>query len=75
MSSLIDDLARAANEEEEYLTVEQFAKLFQISEGTVYRWTASGKVATIKLGYRTIRIPRSEVQRIAQMNYRKSVDG
>ncbi len=75
MSSVLDDLARAATDEEEYLTVEAFAKLFTISTGTVYKWMSRGKVHSIKLGYRIVRIPRSEVVRLAEENYRKAVDG
>ncbi len=79
MSSLIDDLARAANEEEEYLTMVQFAEVFQVTRGTVSKWINSGKVGHFRLGYTggkgdRVRIPRSEVIRLAQANYREAVD-
>ncbi len=72
--SLIDDLARAVTEEEEYLTVEQFAEIFQLHKNTVYIWISQGKIGHFKLGT-GIRIPRSEVVKLAQKNYRTAVDG
>ncbi len=71
--SLIDDLARAATEEEEYLTVSQFADVFQVHKNTVYVWISQGKIGHFKLGS-DIRIPRSEVVKLAQKNYRAAVD-
>lgn len=73
--SLIDDLARAVTDEEEYLTMAQFAKLFQVHPDTVGKWMRDGKVHSIKLGHRIIRIPRSEVRRMAEDNYREAIDG
>ena len=74
MSSLIDDLARAVTEEEEYLTVSQFADIFQVHKNTVYIWISHGEIGHFKLGT-GIRIPRSEVVKLAQKNYREAVDG
>ena len=73
VGSLIDDLARAVTEEEEYLTVAQFAEIFQLHRGTVYNGISQGKIGYFKLG-RAIRIPRSEVVKLAQKNYRAAVD-
>ncbi len=70
---MIDDLARAVTEEEEYLTVEQFADVFQLHKNTVYIWISHGEIGHFKLGT-GIRIPRSEVVRLAQKNYRAAVD-
>ena len=72
--SLIDDLTRAVTEEEEYLTVSQFADVFQLHKNTVYIWISQGKIGHFKLGS-DIRIPRSEVVRLAQKNYRAAVNG
>jgi len=74
VGSLIDDLARAVTEEEEYLTVAQFADIFQLHKNTVYIWISHGEIGHFKLGT-GIRIPRSEVVRLAQKNYRAAVDG
>ena len=73
VSSLIDDLARAVTEEEEYLTVAQFAETFQLHPRTVYYRIDHREIGHFKLG-RGIRIPRSEVIRLAQKNYRAAVD-
>ena len=74
VGSLIDDLARAVTDEEEYLTVAQFADVFQLHKNTVYIWISQGKIGHFKLGS-DIRIPRSEVVKLAQKNYRAAVDG
>ncbi len=60
--------------EEEYLTVAQFAEIFQLHTRTVYYRCAHGEIGHFKLGS-GIRIPRSEVIRLAQKNYRAAVDG
>ena len=73
VGSLIDDLARAATEEEEYLTVSQFADVFKVHKNTVYIWISHGEIGHFKLGT-GIRIPRSEVVKLAQKNYRTAVD-
>lgn len=79
MSSIIDDLQRAVTEEEEYLTIRQFAKVFQVHPTTVSKWITQGRVGHFRLGKTggkgdRVRIPRSEVIRIAKNNYRKAVD-
>lgn len=46
----------------------QLAKYLTMSPGTVYRWLSQGKVIdatkVVRIG-KTVRIPRSEVERIA----------
>lgn len=79
MGNLIDDLTRAVTEEEEYLTIHQFAEVFQVHPGTVSEWVRNGKVGHFRLGNTggkgdRVRIPRSEVTRLAQKNYRAAVD-
>ena len=79
MSKIIDDLMRATSEEEEYLTIKQFAEIFQIHYGTASRWVTEGKVGHFRFGVNgakgaRVRIPRSEVVRLAKQNYRAAVD-
>ncbi len=79
MSSLIDDLQRAVTEEEEYLTITQFARVFQVTNQTVSAWISKGRIGHFRLGYTggkgdRVRIPRSEVIRMAKANYRAAVD-
>lgn len=45
-------------------TIEQAAEYFGLNKMTVYRWISKGKIKSIKLGNR-VRIPRSEIERIA----------
>ena len=51
----------------------QFADVFQLHKNTVYIWISQCKIGHFKLGS-DIRIPRSEVVRLAQKNYRAAVD-
>lgn len=75
MGSLIDDLARVVEGENEYLTVSQFAEIFQLHKNTVYKRISQGKIGHFKLGEAAIRIPRTEAVRLAQKDYRSAVDG
>ena len=75
MGSLIDDLARVVEGEHEYLTVRQFAEIFQLHPNTVYTRISQGKIGHFKLGEAAIRIPRSEAIRLAEKDYRAAVDG
>ncbi len=72
---LIDDLAKVAAGENEYLTVRQFAEIFQLHKNTVYKRISKGKIGHFKLGEASIRIPRSEAIRLAEKDYRAAVDG
>lgn len=38
------------NEVKEYLTLKEVAELLTVSESTVYRWTAEGKLPGTKIG-------------------------
>ena len=53
--------------------MEQFADVFQLHKNTVYIWISQGKIGHFKLGS-GIRIPRSEVVKLAQKTYRGAVD-
>lgn len=52
-----------AENEKNYLTVSDFAKALDVSASTVRNWISSGKLDAIKIG-RTIRIPKSELDRV-----------
>ena len=49
------------------LTVADFAKRCQVSEGTVRRWIAEGRLKIIRLG-RLIRISRSDIIKFLNQN-------
>lgn len=46
-------------------SVKRFAEAFQISDRTVWRLIAAGKINTIKLSVRRIGIPAEEAERYA----------
>jgi predicted site-specific integrase-resolvase len=46
-------------------SVRRFAEAFQISERTVWRLIADGKINTIKLSVRRVGIPSEEAERFA----------
>lgn len=47
-------------------TVNQAAKYLLVAPLTVYRWIAAEKIRAIRFGFgRSIRIPRTEIERIA----------
>lgn len=48
-----------AAKREELLTVEQFALLTQYATKSIYRLIANGSLQVVRIGPRTIRIPRS----------------
>jgi excisionase family DNA binding protein len=48
----------------EFVTVEEFAAIFNITPRRVREEIRGGKVNAIKLGFRTQRISRSEVERV-----------
>lgn len=54
----------AAAQRQELLTVEQFALLTQYAPKSIYRLIARGKLAVVRIGPRTIRIPRSAARPI-----------
>lgn len=45
-------------------TVEQAADYFHLNPMTIYRWVSKGRIKSTKIGNR-VRIPRSEIERIA----------
>jgi len=51
--------------ESEFLTVRQVAARLQVTERTVHRWLAAGEIRQAPLPGRTLRIPASELVRLA----------
>lgn len=48
-----------------YLKISQFGKRFNLSNNTVKKYIADGKIESIKIGY-NVRIPMSTVERFEQ---------
>ena len=42
-------------------TVREIAKILGIHEHTLYRWIKQGKIGSIRLGYKTIRITQQQL--------------
>lgn len=49
---------------DELLTVKECVPLLPLSQRTIYRLVASGRIRSLRLGPRGIRIPASEVDRL-----------
>jgi excisionase family DNA binding protein len=62
MSTIAERLKIAR--EQDLLTVEQFALLTQYHPRSVYRLITKGALAIVRIGPRTIRIPRSAARTI-----------
>jgi excisionase family DNA binding protein len=45
-------------------TVPMVAKYLSFTEGAVYKWIAAGKIKAVKIGNKSVRVPKSEVERI-----------
>lgn len=45
-------------------TIKQIAVELQVSDRTVRRWIAQGKIKVLRLGHRTVRITEEELERI-----------
>ena len=49
---------------EELLTLKEFAEVFDCTVSCARRWIREGRVASVKVGRRLVRIPGSEVERL-----------
>ncbi len=57
-----------ANDEEEYLTFAEFAKLLGVSEYQVRRYVHDGVIPILKLGYKVKRVPRKRaMEKLAEL--------
>ena len=50
----------------ELLTAAEVAARFRVTKGTVSRWAKNGDLTPVRLGMRTIRFRRSDVERLIQ---------
>jgi excisionase family DNA binding protein len=55
-----------ASSESTYFTVAQAARLLAVSPSTIWRWIDAGKLQAYRLGGRTIRIRRSDLESVVQ---------
>lgn len=51
--------------EHEYLTIAEAAALLRVSTSTVRRAISAGSVRSLKVGYRSVRIKRGDLERIS----------
>ena len=50
--------------ERDYYTVPEVARLLEVSAATVWRWVAAGKLGAYRVGSRSIRIRKQDVQSV-----------
>ena len=50
--------------DDRFLTPAEFANRLSISRWTVYAWLSEGRIRSVKLGSRLVRIPEGEVSRL-----------
>jgi excisionase family DNA binding protein len=58
----------------ELLRVSTFCDALGIKESTGRKWLLQKRIASVKLGSRLIRIPKSELQRIVDEGFRPAKD-
>lgn len=61
------------NEFNEIMTPKQVAEYLQVHSKTVYDWIASGELPSIKLGPRSIRIKKSDIDDFLMERHSNSV--
>lgn len=49
-----------------YYKVREAAELLGVSPLTVYRWLRDGTLRGVRIGPKLLRVPRSEIERMAQ---------
>jgi len=59
---------------ERLLSPQGIADQLSISRWTVYYWISSGKIASVKVGGRLVRVPQSEVDRIIRQGSREGIE-
>lgn len=57
--------SKSATRQDEYLRIKAFAKKMDMSEKTLRRWCAEGRIEHIRFN-RSIRIPLSELNRLVE---------
>jgi len=59
---------------ETFLTVAEVAELLRLNQQTVRNWIDAGTLPAVRVG-RRVRIKRSDLNRIVESGYRRSVRG
>lgn len=49
-----------------YLTQDEMAAMLKVSKETIRKWRYEGKFRAVRVAYKTIRIPMSEVNRMIE---------
>lgn len=70
MTNIYEDTSRQL---EPLWTVNQTAKYFGLNIMTIYQWISKGKIKRVKIG-NCVRIPRSEIERMACVSQKKIID-
>lgn len=47
----------------EFLTIAATAAFFGVSRQSIYNWIAAGAISTVRIGPRTVRVTRAEIDR------------
>src|SRR2546421_9285563 len=58
-------------EQRGYYSISEVAALLGVSRVSVWRWISAGRLPVARLGHRTVRIRRDDVERIVQAQPRK----
>jgi excisionase family DNA binding protein len=59
-------------DEDKIYTIEQVAKKLAVSPDTVQTWMEEGKLGSVKIGYRTVRILQSDIDNFIRDHHRES---
>jgi excisionase family DNA binding protein len=58
---------------ESLLKIEKVASMLDISPKTIRKWLAERKIASVKVGVKSVRISSGEVQRIIEAGKREKI--
>lgn len=59
--------------ERELLTIQQAADALALKPITIRLWASARKIASVKIGQRAVRIPRTELDRLIQSGLRPAL--
>jgi excisionase family DNA binding protein len=51
-----------------YLTPKEAATVLEVSPASVVRWVREGLIPAMRIGHRTIKIPRTAIEQIVNQN-------
>ena len=60
------------NENDKVYTIEEVAESLQVHSETVKKWVQEGKLGAVKIGYRTIRILQSDIDKFIKDRHEDS---